>query len=264
MRLSRRSRPTTFRRSRSPEAFVPPVWPLISGAFAALLRIGHSVPFPSQSALGPHCSTAMLAMYGWSVKSSAALTTVRLGYLSWFVFMAGVVALLRASGRGRCRWEPAALVLMACVPPLLATMLDYFHPQDLVAMGLMLGGLACARRGWWIWAGVLVGLAFTSQQFALFGYRSSFRRGAQRPASEIRYRYCAVVSLVLVPCSCPFLGSRTEGITARHRPLFGMGRNSDRGASRTGCGTRDSVPDICPSSALSSSPAGPSGGSDRP
>ena len=34
-------------------------------------------------------------------------------------------------------------------------------------MGLALGGLACARRGWWVWAGVLLGLAVTSQQFAL-------------------------------------------------------------------------------------------------
>ncbi len=34
-------------------------------------------------------------------------------------------------------------------------------------MGLALGGVACARRGWWVWAGALVGLAVTSQQFAL-------------------------------------------------------------------------------------------------
>jgi hypothetical protein len=27
--------------------------------------------------------------------------------------------------------------------------------------------VACARRGWWVWAGVLLGLAFTTQQFAL-------------------------------------------------------------------------------------------------
>ena len=150
-----------------PGAFTGPLWPLLSGGVAALMRIGHNVPFPSQSALGPHCSTALAATYKWSVQSGAALPTVRIGYLSWFVLMGGVVAMLRASGRGRCRWEPLALVLMACVPPVLATLVDYFHPQDLVAMGLALGGLACARRGWWIWAGVLLGLAFTSQQFAL-------------------------------------------------------------------------------------------------
>jgi hypothetical protein len=34
-------------------------------------------------------------------------------------------------------------------------------------MGLVLGGVACVRRGSWIWAGALLGLAVTSQQFAL-------------------------------------------------------------------------------------------------
>ena len=33
-------------------------------------------------------------------------------------------------------------------------------------MGLALGGVACARRGSWVWAGALLGLAVTSQQFA--------------------------------------------------------------------------------------------------
>jgi hypothetical protein len=42
-----------------------------------------------------------------------------------------------------------------------------FHPQDYLAMGLVLGGIACFQRGWWIWSGILLGLAVTSQQFAL-------------------------------------------------------------------------------------------------
>ncbi len=36
-----------------------------------------------------------------------------------------------------------------------------------MAMGLAVGGLACARKGGWVWAGILLGLALTSQQFAL-------------------------------------------------------------------------------------------------
>jgi hypothetical protein len=47
---------------------------------------------------------------------------------------------------------------------------EYFHPQDLAAMGLVLAGIACVRRGWWVWAGVLLGLAFTAQQFALLAF----------------------------------------------------------------------------------------------
>jgi uncharacterized membrane protein len=46
-------------------------------------------------------------------------------------------------------------------------LVEYFHPQDLLALGLALGGLACAMRGKWSWAGVLLGLALVSQQYAL-------------------------------------------------------------------------------------------------
>jgi hypothetical protein len=150
-----------------PVTFVAPLWPILSGGLTALAQIGHTVPFPSQTALGPHCSTALVAMYQWSIKSGAVTPTVRLGYVSWLALMAGVVALLRATGRGRCGWEPLTLVLLAFVPTVPQPLVQYFHPQDLVAMGLALGGLACVRRGHWAWAGLLLGLAVTSQQFAL-------------------------------------------------------------------------------------------------
>jgi hypothetical protein len=150
-----------------PGPFIAPLWTMLSGAAAALFSIGHSASFPSQSALGPHCSTALVAMYKWSVHSSAAASTVRLGYLGWLALMAGLIALLRASGRGRCGWEPLTLVLVACIPVVWMPLVEYFHPQDLVAMGLILGGLACARKGAWAWAGVLLALAVTSQQFAI-------------------------------------------------------------------------------------------------
>jgi Glycosyltransferase family 87 len=148
-------------------AFIAPLWPLVSGGFSVIFRIGHNLPFPSQTALGPHCSTALTAMTKWATRSGATQPTIRIGYLSWLVLMFGAVALLRASGRGRCGWEPTALVLMACVPAVFMTLVQYFHPQDIVAMGLLLGGVACCRRGWWVWAGILFGLAATSQQFAL-------------------------------------------------------------------------------------------------
>lgn len=144
-----------------------PLYPLLSGGLAALVRIGHQVPFPTSADFGPHCSTAIAAMYHWSLGSGSLLPTLRLGYVGWLVLMAGFVALLRSSGRGRCVWEPTSLVLLALVPPVFMCLHEYFHPQDLVAMGLILGTVACVRRESWIWAGILLGLAFTSQQFAL-------------------------------------------------------------------------------------------------
>ena len=69
--------------------------------------------------------------------------------------------------RGHTGWEPFGAVFVALVPMVWMPLLDAYHPQDLVALGLVLAGTACALRHEWIWAGVLVGLAVTSQQFAL-------------------------------------------------------------------------------------------------
>jgi hypothetical protein len=78
-------------------------------------------------------------------------------------------------------------------------LLDDFHPQDLLAMGLVLGGVACVRRSWWVWAGVLFGLAVTSQQFALLVVAPLF---VVAPANR-RIRFAAAVlgtaALVVLP-----------------------------------------------------------------
>jgi hypothetical protein len=150
--------------------YTGPLYPLLSSGIAALFGVGHSVPFPTKAQMGPHCSNAIMAMYHWSVRSHSLLPTVQIGYAGWFVLMGGVVALLRACGRGRCGWEPLALVIVAITPPVYMCLHEYFHPQDLAAMGLVLGGIACVRRGWWAWAGIFLGLAFTAQQFALLAF----------------------------------------------------------------------------------------------
>jgi hypothetical protein len=188
--------PYHFANIGKPVGFVAPLWPLLSGGIAGLVGVGHSVAFPSQAALGSNCSTALAAMTHWSVEAKALNPTVRLGYLSWFALMAGVVALLRASGRGRCGWEPAILILLAATPFAIMPLLDDFHPQDLMAMGLALGGVACARRGWWIWAGLLLGLAVTAQQFALLVLAPLLV--VAPPIQRIRFASAAIAAIALV------------------------------------------------------------------
>jgi hypothetical protein len=144
-----------------------PLWPLLSGGLAALTRIGHRVPFPSQEALGVGCATAYQAMYGWAEDARVLLPTTGLGYVSWFALLAGVVALVRAAGRGRRVWEAFAVILVALSPTVWMPLLDYYHPEDILALGLILAGMACMIRREWIVGGVLFGLAVTSQQFAL-------------------------------------------------------------------------------------------------
>ncbi len=150
-----------------PHPQVPVLWPLISGGIAWLTRIGHTAPFPSQHTLGVNCVNANDIMYHWARSSYAVFATVGLGYLSWFVLLAGVIALLRASGRGRSGWEVFGVVFIAVVPIVWAPVLDEYHPQDMVAVGLVLASIACVKRREWVWAGMLLGLAVTTQQFAL-------------------------------------------------------------------------------------------------
>ena len=145
----------------------PPLWPLISGGLASAVGLGHTEPFPSSKALGPNCARAYSAIYRWADSTFLLVPTVRLGYVSWVFLLAGFISLLRASGRGRTRWEVLGVLYLALVPLVWAPLLEYFHPQDLVAVGLSLGGLALILRQKWTAAGVLLGLAVTSQQFAL-------------------------------------------------------------------------------------------------
>jgi hypothetical protein len=146
---------------------IAPLYLLLSGAFAASFRAGHSVAFPSTAALGPHCDRAFTAMNLWSVRANASTATEWIGCIGWLALMIGIVLWLRSSGRGRCRWEPATLLVVACLPPVWMCVQSYFHPQDLLAMGLSLAAMACARRGHWVGAGILVAGAIASQQFAL-------------------------------------------------------------------------------------------------
>jgi hypothetical protein len=56
---------------------------------------------------------------------------------------------------------------VALSPPVVLPIVQDFHPQDILALGLGLFAVACARRSSWIWGGVMIGLALSSQQFAL-------------------------------------------------------------------------------------------------
>ena len=144
-----------------------PVYPLLTGALTAILRVGHTVAFPSSEVLGPHCQHAVLAMTSWALHSHAWTTTLRLGYLSWIVLLAGSVTLLRSFDLGRSVREIVLVMLLALTPSVSMCLWQYFHPQDLLAMGLILAALAAARRQYWSMSGVLFAVALLSQQFSL-------------------------------------------------------------------------------------------------
>jgi hypothetical protein len=180
----------------TPFALLAPLYPLISGALAAVFRLGHAVAFPASAQLGPHCSKALASIYSWSLHSGAILPTIKLSYFVWPVLLVGTIMLVRASGRGRSRWEALSCLLLACAPPVFDCIVIYFHPQDVLAMGLLLIAIALTIRGRWLWAGAFVGIAFTAQQFALLAAAALFVSVPAR--NRIRFLVGAVVAAIVI------------------------------------------------------------------
>jgi hypothetical protein len=179
--------------------YVEPLYPLLSGVAAALMQIGHGTAFPTQAQLGSHCSSAISAMTHWSAQSGAIGATLRIGYLSWFFLLGGAVSLLRAVGRGRCVWELLSVLVLACASSVILCLQEAFHPQDLIALGLALAGVASALRGKWVWAGLWLGLAFITQQFSLLALAPLFVLAPSTQRIKFASAVVGVVAVVIAP-----------------------------------------------------------------
>lgn len=90
-----------------------------------------------------------------------------LGVFAWVVLAAAVVALLGAAGVRDVGPTAGALAFLVLLPAASSAVVQLFHPQDLVSLALGLLAVAAALRSRWAWAGVLLGFAFLSKQFAV-------------------------------------------------------------------------------------------------
>ncbi len=197
--------------------YASPGYPLLAGGIGAIAQVGHGVPFPSGAALGHDCDHAILAMVHWSQAGGAIVPTLRTGYLTWLFLMGGLIWLLRAAGRGRSGWEPTTLVIVACLPPVWLSVEQYFHPQDIVAMGFALAALGCALRNHWVGVGILIAMAVLTNEYALLVAVPLLVIAPAR--SRIPYVAAAVVTAVVV--DGPIL-ALTSGAAA-HYVLYGSG-----------------------------------------
>ncbi len=174
-----------------------PLYAFLTAGPEALLRIGHSVAFPSASQLGRHCAGAASAIVHWALFANVTASTLQLSYVAPVALAIGAVILVRATGRGGRVWEPATVALLVLAAPVMSAFVDYFHPQDLLALGLILAALGVGVRGHWGIAGALLAFAFTSQQFAVL---------AVAPLVVIlvgreRWRFLFGLGAVLLPAS---------------------------------------------------------------
>ena len=166
-------------------SYTAPVYPLVSGAIAALSRVGSTIPFPSTAALGAHCATALPAMSEWSAKARALRTTVDIGYVGWIFLMAGAISFLRACGS-----RPLSLGTPHADRPGVAPARLDGHPDRLPSSGSRSHG----PGAWWgrVRAAPLVGVCrhparaggAVTAVCAARG-RPDLRSGAPRPSTSI-------------------------------------------------------------------------------
>jgi hypothetical protein len=143
---------------------MPPLYPMLAaGVVAAAGLDGPQVK--DSPGLGPDCRSGSNIM--GQVTKSHLTRVLWVGMIGWLALLAGFIALLRAARRGRTLWECVGVVVLACLLPAAETITTYYHPNDLLAMGLVLGAFACCLRSRWGWAGALTALACLSHQFAL-------------------------------------------------------------------------------------------------
>ena len=163
----------------------PPGYPLLAAPFVAVFRgaVGSPswcTPEARFGAAGPVRSAAVTRAEaagvpicghplppGGSVVPPWYRSQGLLGVATWLVLAFGSLALLRAGGADSLGRQAGLLAFLAFLPAASSAIVQLFHPQDVVSLGLALAGLAQTLRGRWWCAGALFGVAVLSKQFAL-------------------------------------------------------------------------------------------------
>ena len=148
------------------------------------------------------CTADQLPSHRWY--ESQALLSV----LAWMVLVLGVVWLLRAAGAGKSVAEVVLVLAMAGAPAAQDAVVETYHPQDLVCVGLSAAALACALGRRWLATGALFGVAFLCKQFALLPLIATL---VAAPSWQARRRVGVVVVCVVVAGLAPFLAVDPSG-----------------------------------------------------
>jgi len=118
------------------------------------------------------------------------------------VMALGGLALLRAGASSTLGQEAGLLVFLVFLPSASSAVVQLFHPQDVMSLGLALGGLAQALRRRWALAGLLFGLAVVTKQYALLLALPAL---AAAPTVQARLRLVITGAAVASAALLPFL-----------------------------------------------------------
>ena len=90
-----------------------------------------------------------------------------LGVASWLFLAVGALAVLRAARADSFARQAGLLLFLAFLPAASSAIVQLYHPQDVVSLGLSLTGLALALKRRWLLAGIVFGVAVLTKQFAV-------------------------------------------------------------------------------------------------
>jgi hypothetical protein len=127
-----------------------------------------------------------------------------LGVISWVVLAAGGLALLRAGGADTPARMAALVALLAFLPAASSAIVQLFHPQDMVSLGLALLAMAQVLRRRWIVAGLLFGAAVLTKQYAVLLLLPAL---VVAPDTRARVRVAAATFALFVAGLAPFFVS---------------------------------------------------------
>jgi hypothetical protein len=184
----------------------PPGYPLVASAFVAGMRPLLGSPLWCDAGVEPAIRPLLPGCRGGSrpwYRSQAVL-----GILAWLAMVVGCLRLLHVSGAAG-RWAEVLLVgLLAVVPAASDGIVETFHPQDLLCVGLIAAALAEALRRRWVVSGLAFGAAFACKQFALLPLMAVV---AAAPGWRARVRLLVPAAGVVGCVLAPFLAADLSG-----------------------------------------------------
>jgi hypothetical protein len=140
-----------------------PVFPLLDALLQWILQLGRSSPFPAHLA-AQHCANAYSAAFTWVTTVPLGNQELNVGLVTWPVLALGSLSFLRTTSRSHTRSEWLLLGALALSPGAVFAFTDYYHPEDLLAIGLLLACAGALRREHYVGVGFIGVLAFASQQ----------------------------------------------------------------------------------------------------
>jgi Glycosyltransferase family 87 len=143
-----------------------PTWCLTSGRAADLPK-GSEARDPNLAAVMNECGNVDQSGVATNSLPPWYRAQGLLGVLGWLVLAAGAWSLLRAAEADSPARTAALFVFLAFLPAGASAIVQFFHPQDIVSLGLALAAMGQTIRRRWVLAGALFGLAVLTKQFAL-------------------------------------------------------------------------------------------------